>query len=64
MRHKALPLPGHLALDLDVTEEEPEGAQAGDLIAAGRERTPGGSGVVRVPSSMSGLLDEERNAAS
>jgi hypothetical protein len=64
MRHKALPLPGQLALDLDATEEEPDGVEAGDVIAAGRERTPGGSGVIRVPSSMSGLLDEERDAVS
>jgi hypothetical protein len=64
MRHKTLPLPGQLALDLDATAAEPEGVEAGDLAAGGQEGTQGDSGVIRVPASLNGLLDEARDAVA
>jgi|GEM_PF-2363190 len=71
MRHKALPLPGQphreaarLPLDFDATEEEPGGVEAGDLAANGRDRTPNCSDLVRMSSSLSGSVDEERDAVS
>ena len=64
MRHKALPLPGQLALNLDATGEEPGDIEAGELAAVGRDRTPSGPDMIRIPSSLRGSLDEERDAVS
>ena len=64
MRHKALPLPGQLPLDFDATEEEPGGVEAGNLAANDRDRTPNRSDLVWMSSSLSGSVDEERDAVS
>lgn len=64
MRHKALPLPGQLPLDIDATEEEPGDIEAGDLAANDRDRTPNRSDLVQMPSPLIGMGSVKRDAFS
>lgn len=62
MRHKALPLPGQLALDFDATEAEPGVVAVRQQAPTDLDRTLGRPDGVRMSSPLSGLADEECDA--